>query len=166
MRRLIALLALVMGLSGSPAFAAAVDQKDPLRSYYGNTYTCYWPGMWECHHWWNADGSEIFFAIIQLPEGMVTLRMIDAPHKTWTANGQWWRVNGRTAVSNANAKQGDDARNPDGANNRLDMQSLNNNKNGCQPIVDAVPGDHWFKLHLNGNETDQREQYTLMPGHQ
>src|SRR5262249_50718508 len=31
--------------------------RDPLRFYYGNTYTCYHGFNAVCQHWWNPDGT-------------------------------------------------------------------------------------------------------------
>src|SRR5262245_54494330 len=59
---------------GNPVTDPALD---PLRTYHDNTYTCYWPGAWECHHWWNADGTEQFFQVNWMPEGMVMLKLSD-----------------------------------------------------------------------------------------
>src|SRR5262249_43452119 len=78
------------------------SEGDPLRAYYGNTYTCYWPGLWECHHWWNADGTEDFFVGQWMPEGLMMLSTVEAPHFSWVGNGQWCSHNARTAVGEAN----------------------------------------------------------------
>src|SRR5262249_20173749 len=160
-------LSLLFAAPAEAAAAKAPALNDPLRAYYGNTYTCYWPGMWECHHWWNEDGSEVSVNAYWLSEGIVVLKALEGPHENWVSNGQWCSWNARTAVGMANAAEAQ-GKPLEGsfAFKKPDTTTTNNNRNGCQPIVDAQPGDHWFKLHLNGDETDQREQYTLMPGHQ
>lgn len=130
--------------------------RDPLRNYYGNTYVCYHGYNAVCAHWWNPDGTEQFFSVEVLPEGLVTMRTIEGPHTGFIANGQWCSHNARTALNRPMLDPYED----------LNYSETNNNKNGCQPIVDAQPGDHWEKLHLDGNLTDEREMYALMPGHQ
>ena len=144
---------------------------DPHWNYQGNTYTNYHPGLSEGHHWWNPDGTEIYFQANWLPEGLVTLKMIDGMHDSFIANGQWCSHNARgrpTAGTGAARAQRakERATEDDPRAKKPDPNQLNNNRNGCQPIVDAMPGDHWYKLHLNSHLRDAREQYALEPGHQ
>src|SRR5262249_3758868 len=144
MRAFLAAFALAMTLGLAPTIAQAgqanavfYDSKghvvsdpgrDPMKNYYGNTYTCYWPKLWECHHWWNDDGTEVFFSVVWAPEGLVTLRTVDGLHDTFSANNQWCSHNARNVVAE-NGKAG-------AALERPDPNILNNNKNDCSPIVD------------------------------
>src|SRR5262245_32536364 len=160
---------------GQPRRTVVVDSKgkpvtdvrdDPHFLYYGNTYANYHPSMAEAHHWWNEDGTEQFFQANWLPEGLIYLKTSDGDHDSFVANNQWCSHNAKNSATAGNAvsraiREVDNPR-----DKPPDPNELNNNKNGCQPVVDAQPGDHWFKLHLNGRMLDEREQYSLMPGHQ
>ncbi len=137
---------------------------DPHRAYAGNTYTCYWPGQWECHHWWNPDGTEQFFEVDLMPEGMIVMIASDGPHDSFIANGQWCSHNAKTGTAGQGARTLA-IREENVGDKPPDLSITNNNKNGCQPVVDATPGDHWFKFHPSGRDPNQREQYTLEPGH-
>ena len=151
-------------------------KRDPHRAYYGNTYSNYHPGLSEGHHWWNEDGSEIYFQANWLPEGMILLKMIDGPHDSFVANGWWCSHNARarptagTAQSRAARIAGpyDDKSTADPAPKPLLLRSCATTIAGTpgEAIPDAMPGEHWVKLHLSSHLRDAREQYVLMPGHQ
>ena len=184
---IVGLLALGI-LGGAVALAQTKPMEDPMLGYYGNTYSCYWPGVFECHHWWGADKSETYFEARWLPEGMITMKTIEGRYRVFAANGQWCATNARTvaptrpkdaydpghvgAIGDAGARAKADAKAQadaqaaaDAADEAAEKKTLNNNENDCAPIVDAVPGDHWYKLHQNGQYQDEREQYVLLPGH-
>ena len=48
-------------------------ERNPMQPYLGNTFTCTVPGLWECHVWFEADGSGALFHARRHPDGSVTL---------------------------------------------------------------------------------------------
>jgi hypothetical protein len=62
-----------------------VERKSPLQSYFGNTLQCTAPGLWECHVWFNPDGTVIEFYARKKPDGSVEL----------ASNEFWYRIAGK-----------------------------------------------------------------------
>src|SRR5262249_28898907 len=67
--------------AGLPADPQSTAKVDPMRGYYGNTYSCYWPDTFQCRHWWNADGTETYFEARWAPEGVITMKTIEGRYK-------------------------------------------------------------------------------------
>ncbi len=141
----------------------AYGREDPMRAYYGNTYVCYWPGVFQCHHWWGADGSETYFEARWLPEGIVTMKTVEGRFETFSSGGQWCFRGARGTVASGDAKASGTEQTKPAAK---DPPRIAPGNNACQPIVDALPGEHWVKLHTSGWYNNHWEQYVLLPGRQ
>lgn len=48
-------------------------EQNPLQEYFGNTRVCLVPGLWECHAWFNPDGTGVEFYARKKPDGSVEL---------------------------------------------------------------------------------------------
>jgi hypothetical protein len=149
---------LLVGFDLAMGVAAARD--DPMRGYYGNTLACYWPGVFQCRVWWNKDGSETYFEARYLPEGIITMKTVDGRWSMYVANNQYCVRDARLTASPENTKK------PLPPPPKPEDDAALAARNGCQPITDAMPGDHWFKLHGNGWYQNEREQFVLLAGHQ
>jgi hypothetical protein len=62
----------LMGEEIRGALESHVD-KNPLSPYIGNTLTCSVPGLWECHTWFEADGSGVLFHAYKKADGSLEL---------------------------------------------------------------------------------------------
>lgn len=62
----------LMGEEIRGALSSHVDQ-NPLSPYLGNTLTCSVPGLWECHTWFQPDGTGVLFHAYKKSDGSLEL---------------------------------------------------------------------------------------------
>jgi hypothetical protein len=154
------------GIATVVALGAAYAAEDPMRGFYGNTLACYWTDAFQCRVWYNADGTENYFEARWLPEGFITMKAVDGQYKVGrAANGGWCILDARQTSALK-----PDPKDPTGqtliAPTNVDTTPRTNCGYSATWDGDAMPGDHWFELHTGGQYQDNREQFTILPGHQ
>jgi hypothetical protein len=62
----------LMGEEIRGALSSHVD-RSPMSPYIGNTLTCSVPGLWECHTWFEANGTGVLFHAYKKVDGSLEL---------------------------------------------------------------------------------------------
>lgn len=62
-----------LGEEVSGALLSTHVDRNPMQQYIGNTLMCLVPGLWECHTWFDADGTGVQFHARKKPDGSIEL---------------------------------------------------------------------------------------------
>lgn len=62
-----------LGEEVSGALLTTRAERNPMQEYIGNTLMCLVPGLWECHTWFDADGTGVQFHARKKIDGSIEL---------------------------------------------------------------------------------------------